>query len=49
MPVSEKLKRKLLTPDEDRYGRVDGRTGVTLYALSTIVRMAGTSKIQNIY
>ena len=28
-----KLKRKLLAPD--------GRTGVTLYALSTILRMAG--------
>ena len=35
MPPPEKLKRKLLTPD------ADGRTRVTLYALSTILRMAG--------
>ena len=33
MPPPEKLKRKLLTPDTDG----DGRIGVKLYALSTIL------------
>ena len=39
----EKLKGKLLTPDADGDGRrrTDGQTGVTLYALSTILRMTG--------
>ena len=32
MPPPENLKCKLLTPDADRDGRTDGRTGVTLYA-----------------
>ena len=38
MPPPEKL--KLLTPDSDG----DGQTGVTLYALSTILQMAGHKK-----
>ena len=36
----EKVKHKLLTPDADE----DRRTGVTLYALSTILRMEGPLK-----
>ena len=41
MSLPEKLKCKLLTPDAD----IDGRTGVTLYALSTILQMVGAYKI----
>ena len=39
----KKLKRKLLTPSD-----ADGDvwTGVTLYALSTIIRMAGAKDIE---
>ena len=36
-PPPEKLKGKLLTPDADG----DGRTGVTLYALSTNLQIVG--------
>ena len=41
LPLPEKLKRKLLTPDTDRDWRTNRRTGVTLYALSTILCMVG--------
>ena len=37
MPLPEKLERKLPTPDADG----DGRTRITLYALSTILGMRG--------
>ena len=37
MPLPEKLKHNLLMLDKDG----NGRTGVTLYALSTIFQMAG--------
>ena len=36
----EKLNRKLLTPSRTR-SETNGRTGVTLYVLSTIFKMAG--------
>ena len=36
-----KNKRKLLTPDADGDGRTEGRKGVPLYALFTILRMTG--------
>ena len=50
MPPSEKVKRKLLTPENLKrkllspsrtLTETDGRPGVTLYALSTILQMAG--------
>ena len=44
MPPSEKLKRKLLTPEKRKRKllmpsrmKTDGQAGVTLYALSTIL------------
>ena len=39
MPLPEILKCKLFAPNGD--GQVDGRTGVTLYALSIILPMGG--------
>ena len=42
MAPPEKLKRKLLAPDTD--GDRDKQTGVILYALSTILQMAGALK-----
>ena len=43
MPLPEKLKRKLLMLDTDGDGWMDRR--VTLYALSTILRMVGHKKL----
>ena len=46
MPPPEKLKHKLLMPEKTQTANAisketDGCTGVTLYALSTTLRMAG--------
>ena len=47
MTQPEKLKCKLLMSDANRDGQMDGQTGVTLYALSTILQMAGAQKYRN--
>ena len=44
MSPPEKLKYKLLTPDMDRDGQMDGQTVVKLYALSTILNGRGMKK-----
>ena len=45
MPRPEKLKHKMLAQVPDGDGWMDRRTGVTLYALSTILQMAVALKM----